>query len=99
MDKLFRKQRKGISKDKVLYFDDIKRLKKYINGDIFQDDCILWGGTVKKGYNIFYYRKNKHLLNRLLYINYVNELEDGEYLHMICENNNCCCVNHIEKIS
>lgn len=99
MNNLFIKQKKGIAKDKVFYFDDIRRLSKYISGNIFDDDCVLWAGTIKKGYNIFYYRKNKHVLNRLLYINYVGDLEDGEYIHMTCGNNNCCCVNHIEKIS
>lgn len=103
---LIHKQRKVISIEKKLLFNDLKRISKYLNKTIFDDECSLWTGyvTIIKGdeknfYINFYFKGKKYALHRLLYINYICELEDSEYIKFSCHNKGKCCnINHIYKI-
>lgn len=53
----------------------------------------------KKGsYVNFYFNKKKVALHRLLYLNYVDELDSQEYLKFTCNNpGKCCNINHLSK--
>jgi len=103
---LVNKQLQNIPPSKKLQYNDIKRLCGYINGNIFDESkCTLWSGYVtnyknpQRGVYInFYFRKKKVALHRLLYINYVGELDDDEYIKYVCMNKGRCCnIHHIKK--
>lgn len=104
---LIDKQLKNIPFDKKLSFFDIKRIDKNLNSSIFHPlDCSIWNGYItnnnnNKGiYVNFYFNKKKVALHRLLYINYVGDLFDNEYIKFSCINKGKCCnVNHMKKFS
>lgn len=106
LNELLTKQRKNITQDKKLQYSELKRICKYISLTLFdQDKCSLWSGYVTNSNNInkgiyinFYFRNKKIALHRLLYINYVGDLCDDEYLKFTCDNKGrCCCVHHLQK--
>ena len=92
---------------KFVLFNDLKRISKYLSHSIFNDECSIWTGYIttikndeKNSYINFYFGKKKHALSRLLYINYVNELDESEYIKFKCNNKGICCnVNHIYKLN
>ena len=103
---LLEKQRKDVPITKKLRYNDMKRLCKYIDSNIFDENvCTLWNGyitnveNVNKGVYInFYFKGKKIALHRLLYINFVSDLADDEYLKYSCENKGKCCnVTHLQK--
>ena len=54
----------------------------------------------KNSYINFYFNGKKHALHRLLYINYIGELLDSEYIKFKCSNKGKCCnINHFYKIT
>jgi hypothetical protein len=106
LNELVYKQLKSIPNKHKLQFSDIKRMCKYINNSIFdENECTLWNGYVtnnnnntKGKYINFYFRKKKVALHRLLYNNYVQPLGDNEYLKFSCENKGKCCnIHHLNK--
>ena len=110
LKELITKQRKNISMENKLQYSDLLRLLKYITSSIFDENhCSIWNGHIierppkddKNEYNYinFYFRKKKVMLHRLLFINFVDNLETGEYVKFICENKGKCCnINHLKKI-
>lgn len=106
LKELLKKQIKNTSSDKKLNFNDIKRISKFISSSIFdKKKCVIWNGYItneknhsKGTYVNFYFNKKKIALHRLLYINYVDEISDNEYIKFICKNKGKCCnVNHMKK--
>jgi hypothetical protein len=106
LSEMLRRQLKNVPADKKLKYNDLKRLCKYINSNIFDEStCCLWNGYItnikneSKGVYInFYFRGKKAALHRLLYINFVGELTDDEYLKFSCENKGKCCnIAHLNK--
>lgn len=106
LNDMLKKQLKNIPHDKKLKYDDLKRLCKYVNGNIFDEtNCCLWTGYItninneSKGIYInFYFRGKKAALHRLLYINFVGNLTDDEYLKFSCDNKGKCCdIAHLNK--
>jgi hypothetical protein len=104
---LIKNQRSNIPFDKKMSYSDLKRISKYLNMSIFNnDECVLWSGyitTIKhddtKSYINFYYNGKKFALHRLLYINYINDLNDSEYIKFSCCNKGKCCnINHFYKV-
>jgi len=105
-NELLKKQIIGISSDKKLNYNDIKRISKFIKSSIFdKKKCSIWNGYItnennnsKGTYINFYFNKKKIALHRLLYINYIGILSDNEYLKYSCENKGKCCnINHMNK--
>jgi len=89
-----------------LTINDIKRICKYVDGNIFDGEkCCLWKGYITNMHNSnkgtyinFYFRKKKTALHRLLYSNFVKPLGSDEYLKFHCQNKGICCnVNHYKK--
>lgn len=106
LSELLDRQLKNLPTSKRLQFSDLKRIANYIQGNIFDvEKCCLWTGyitnnnnTSKGTYINFYHRNKKVALHRLLYINFVGELNDSEYLRFKCkEKGKCCNINHLEK--
>ena len=108
LKELLKRQRKDVDEDKKLYLHDIKRICKNISSSIFSgDDCCIWNGYItnlnkanKGTYINFYFRQRKVALHRLLYLNYVGDLSNSEYLKFSCENKGICCnVHHLRKFT
>jgi hypothetical protein len=105
-NELLKKQIVGIPTDKKLNYNDIKRISKFITSSVFEKKkCSLWNGYItnennnsKGTYINFYFNKKKIALHRLLYINYIGDLSDNEYLKFSCENKGKCCnIHHMKK--
>ena len=100
---LFNKQKKNLSYDKKLSYNDLKRISKYLSTSIFGNNCSIWNGyisTSKNTYINFYFNKKKNALHRLLYINFIDNLEDYEYIKYTCNNKGICCnINHMYKVN
>lgn len=109
LKELTEKQLKNIPVDRKLHFKDLRRITKYINTSIFdEENCCMWNGYVtnetnsKRGtYVNFFFRKKKVALHRLLYENFVGLLGDDSYLKFNCDENDscgkCCNVHHMVK--
>jgi hypothetical protein len=103
---LMTKQIKNITVSKKLSYNDLKRIAKYITSSIFDENkCCLWTGYItnsnnknKGTYINFYFRQKKVALHRLLYINFIGELSNDEYLKFSCINKGKCCnIHHMQK--
>ena len=106
LNELIKKQLKNIPNDKKLRYNDLKRLCKYITSSIFDENrCTLWNGYITNVHNVskgiyinFYFKGKKAALHRLLYINFVGQLLDDEYLKFSCESKGKCCnIAHFSK--
>jgi hypothetical protein len=102
---LIKNQKKTVTNDKKLLYNDLKRISKYLTTSIFSNECSIWNGYItiiknepKNSYINFYYCGKKYSLHRLLYINYVGDLQDSEYIKFKCNNKGKCCnINHFYK--
>jgi hypothetical protein len=106
LEELLKKQIKNIPKDNKLSYIDLRRVCKFIPTSIFDDNqCCIWNSYItnenncnKGSYINFYFRRKKAALHRLLYSNFVGELDKTEYLKFNCENKGrCCTVSHLRK--
>lgn len=106
LKELIKKQNKNVSNDKKLDYNDIKRISKFLSSSIFDKNiCSIWNGYItneknqsKGTYVNFYFNKKKIALHRLLYINYVEDVSDNEYIKFSCLNKGKCCnINHMKK--
>jgi len=98
---LIQNQRKNIISDKKLSLSDLKRISIYLSNSIFTNECSLWDGYVTEIKNNnafvnFFFNGKKQALHRLLYNNFVNDINENEYLKFTCDNKGkCCTVSHI----
>jgi len=108
LNELLKKQIKTVPTDKKFRYNDLKRLCKYIKTSIFDENiCTLWDGYItnvnnaSKGVYInFYFKGKKNALHRLLYINFVGNLLNNEYLKFSCQNKGKCCnIKHLKKFT
>lgn len=105
LTELIKFQSKNIQTDKKLSYNDLVRISKYLNKSIFTNECSLWNGYIttiknddKNSYINFYFNGRKYALHRLLYLNYVGELLESEYIKFNCPNKGKCCnINHFYK--
>ena len=107
LTELLDKQLKDVVLNKKLIYKDFVRILKNINSSLFcKDFCCIWTGYVvidekdKSSYINFYFKQKKVSLHRLLYINFVEPLQDNEYIKFSCRNRGKCCnINHMIKMS
>lgn len=109
LDELITKQLKNVNQERKLYNKDLRRIVKYIDSSIFDDNkCCKWNGYVtneanaKRGtYVNFFFRNKKVALHRLLYENFVGILGEENYLKFSCDDyencGKCCNINHMIK--
>lgn len=104
---LINKQRADVDSAKKLDIKDLHRICKNLNGSVFASDnnCCLWCGYVTNisnsntKYINFFFKKKKYALHRLLYENFIGDINKSEYLRFTCDNKGVCCnLNHIKKI-
>lgn len=107
LKELIKKQLKKVPKEYKLTKKDIVRIRKGINTSIFnKNKCCIWQKYItfendekRKPHINFYFRTKRVLLKRILYMNYVGELKENEYIKYKCKNiGKCCNINHIKKI-
>ncbi len=105
---LLTRQLKNVCSTKKLSYNDVKRISKFLSSSIFdKEKCSLWTGYVtneknqsKGTYINFYFNKKKIALHRLLYLNYLGDISNDEYIKFSCENKGKCCnINHMVKYS
>lgn len=79
-----------------LTFEDIKRIDRYIQCDIFNaKTCCVYLGETKKKYATISFQRKKVSVLRLLYHNYVAPIEKKDIHTHRCENSGVCCnLNH-----
>ena len=108
LKELLRKQLKNIPLHKKLNYNDIRRISKFISSSIFDENkCSIWNGYItneknksKGTYINFYFNKKKIALHRLLYINYIEDISNNEYIKFTCINKGKCCnLYHMVKNS
>ena len=93
---LLNHQRKNI-KDIGLYgelsFDDMKRLDLAIDGDpTSSNDCCLYNGPIiNKQYCSLSYKGTKCSIIRLIYHNFVKDVEQHHRIFHTCKNKGICC--------
>lgn len=100
------KQNKAIEKKYLLEYNDMIRILKNIDGNLFSNtQCIIWKGYLtkcnnnKSCYVNFYLKKRKIALHRILYLNFIGFIDDKQYLKFKCNNpGKCCNINHILKV-
>lgn len=102
LEELTTKQRKNTPFTVLLKFKDLNRIVNNIDKSIFDNDCTMWKGFIhsyKNNYYInFFYKGSKKNLSRLLYYNFVGNIEETEYIKNICKNGGKCCnINHYKK--
>lgn len=106
MTEMLRRQIPIVPSDKKLQPDDIRRVCEWLTTSIFDKvSCSLWNGYItndkhlhKWKYVNFYFNSKKVPLHRLLYINFVENLKDTEYIRYECPNKGVCCnVNHMTR--
>lgn len=106
LKELIRKQLPDVEESKKLYLPDIQRICKNISSSpLHSNECCLWEGYItnlnkanKGTYINFYFRHKKVALHRILYANYVDNIDKTEYLKYTCNNKGLCCnVHHMEK--
>jgi len=96
---LLNKQLSNIPENNKLTYKDLARILRYIDTSIFQTQCTLWTGNISdKIYFCFKY--NKVCLRRLLYINFIGNINDDEEIIVTCKNSESCCnIGHFKKTS
>lgn len=105
---LLKNQLKNVNISKRLNYNDIKRISKFLTSSIFDPTkCSLWTGYItneqnqsKGTYINFYFNKKKIALHRLLYLNFIGDIINTEYLKFSCLNKGKCCnIHHLKKYS
>lgn len=106
---LMQNQLKTISPARRLLYKDLVRISKFLSTSLWdKNSCCMWLGYVtsskhsrKGSYITFFYRNKKVALHRILYDNFVGELDDNHYLKFTCENvenrGRCCNIYHMVK--
>lgn len=101
LDKLVSEQRHNVPQKYRLSYSDLQRIAGKIDGDILDNNaCVMWNGYVydKRSQHIsFYFRNKKMALNRILYINFCEDLTEANYLKSSCKTLGCCNIKHITK--
>jgi hypothetical protein len=104
LENLIKNQKEHVELKSKLLFSDLKRLTNNLSKDIFCDECSLWDGPIlvanNKEYISFFINGKKISLNRILYKNYIDDLDNKEYLKYSCVNKGrCCSLKHLYKVN
>jgi len=106
------KQLKNIPQHRRLTYRDLLRIVKHIDSSIFdKKKCCIWNGYVSQSnansgndsgtYINFFFRGSKVALHRLLFENFVDQIDNGYYIRYTCDTKNkkqiCCNIHHMIK--
>lgn len=77
-------------------FEDIQRIEKNIQKDIFDKECCLYKGEIKNGFASISFKGKKVSVQRLLYHNYIGTIRRNQIIYYSCDNKGlCCCLDHL----
>jgi hypothetical protein len=105
---LLQKQLTNVNITKKLTYNDIRRISKFLVSSIFdENNCSIWNGYItneknqtKGTYINFYFNQKKIALHRLLYLNFIGDILNTEYIKFSCVNKGKCCnIHHMKKYS
>jgi len=103
---LINNQIDDVDNEKKLDVKSLQRISRNVEDSLFGDKCVFWQGYITYiqstdvHYINFFFNGKKHALHRLLYLNFIGNLEKNEYLKYKCDNKGKCCnINHILKIN
>lgn len=108
LKELLLKQLPNINPTKKLTYNDIRRISKFLVTSIFDElNCSIWNGYItneknqtKGTYINFYFNQKKIALHRLLYLNFIGDILNTEYVKFSCTNKGKCCnIHHMKKYS
>ena len=108
LKELLLKQLPNINPSKKLTYNDIRRISKFLGTSIFsKNNCSIWNGYItneknqtKGTYINFYFNQKKIALHRLLYLNFIGDILNTEYIKFSCANKGKCCnIHHMKKYS
>ncbi len=108
LKELLIKQLPNVNITKKLTYNDIKRISKFLTSSIFNEvQCSIWNGyitneknQIKGTYINFYFNQKKIALHRLLYLNFIGDILNTEYIKFSCLNKGKCCnIHHMKKYS
>ena len=108
LKELLLKQLPNINPTKKLTYNDIRRISKFLVMSIFDEhNCSIWNGYItneknqtKGTYINFYFNQKKIALHRLLYLNFIGDILNTEYIKFSCANKGKCCnIHHMKKYS
>jgi hypothetical protein len=106
LKELLLKQLPNVNPTKKLTYSDMKRISKFLVTSIFdENNCSIWNGYITnekkqtKGIYInFYFNQKKIALHRLLYLNFIGNILNTEYIKFTCTNKGKCCnIHHMKK--
>ena len=104
LNELIKNQKKCCDSDK-LEKNDLIRISDNVDKSLFGNECCLWKGYItncnnnRAKYVNFNFKNKKKALHRILYKNFVGNLEKNEYLKYVCKHKGYCCnINHIKKV-
>lgn len=84
-----------------LNFEDMKRIDRTIYGDITNSKgCCLYNGTiVGNKYSTFSFNGKKTSLIRMLYHNFINDIDPNKRVEWSCKNKGLCCnLSHFDMV-
>lgn len=96
-------QLKDVDSLNRLSYKDLLRVTRHIDGNFFTDECCKWKNYKCKGKYITFFHtpqkgiRRKTSLRRILWRNFVSELEDDDFLDRICNTDYCMNLNHFLK--
>ena len=97
---LIKNQRKNLILEKKLSLSDLKRIASHLTESIFTKNCSLWTSENNSDFVNFFFNGKKQALHRLLYYNFVDDINNTQYLKYSCDNKGkCCCLQHIIKVN
>lgn len=97
---LFKRQRKNIQpvgNYGRLCHSEILRMSKTCGNYYKKDKCMAFKGHVKNYILEFSYKGNKTSLYRILYHNFIGEIEPSDRIILTCNNFGCCNLDHLIK--
>lgn len=104
LENLIKNQKEIVEFKFKLLLSDLKRITSNLSEDIFGDECSIWQGPIlktnNKEYISFFINGKKITLNRILYKNFIDNLNENEYLKYSCSNKGkCCTLKHFYKVN
>lgn len=98
LEELIKYRRKDLDVTKKLSYKDCVRLLNNLDGSPFEEGCC----SIKQNkllHGFFYFNRKKVSISRLLYMNYVGDISDNEYVYRICRHKaDCLNIGHLKKI-
>lgn len=91
-------QRDDLDMSRRMGYKDILRLTKYIDDKFLSQYCCLYTCSESSQKQMSFYFNGKRVgLLRLLFYNYIGDIDDNFYIRSSCKTKYCCNPSHISK--